>query len=155
MAKSLSTTLPSRVLPSVCALYAALALCLAPGSSAHAELDKESLEALEKTQQLLRDAGQRKSAIEQSPDAQRNHDSLEKLVGSQNAGAAYDISADILDKLVKESNGDVVVMQQKLQEAQKNPEAFAKKYLSPEHLARINSMANQAGGGGGSVNKKP
>jgi len=108
-----------------------------------AELDKASQEALEKTQKLLRDPSQRNAAMNQSPDARSNDAELQKLMGGKGTGGVYDLSADIFAKIVSESNGDVVVMQQKLEQAQTNPEAFLKS-LTPEQQARIKSMANQA-----------
>jgi hypothetical protein len=65
-------------------------------------------------------------------------------MGGKGTDGVYDLSADIFAKIVTESNGDMVVMQQKLEQAQKNPEAFLKS-LTPEQQARIKSMANQLG----------
>lgn len=143
----------NRLALSTALLCAAALTCLAP--AARAELDKASQEALEKTQALLRDPNQRNAAIKDNKDAQRNHESLESLLGAGNTNGVYDISAEVFEKLVKESNGDPVVMQQKLQEAQKNPEAFAKKYFNSSQQARIKQMAEQAGGAGAGNDRKP
>ncbi len=119
---------------------------------ATAELGKDSQEALEKTQTLLRDPTQRNAAINQNQDARSNDAELQKLMGGKGADGVYDLSADIFAKIVNESNGDVVVMQQKIEQVQKNPEAFLKS-LTPEQQARIKSMANQSGDKRGPSNK--
>lgn len=104
-------------------------------------IDKATQEALEQTQRLLRDKNQRNAAIQNSPESQSNHQELEKLVGSgKNTDAVYDLSADIFAKLVKESNGDPLIMQQKLLE---NPQAYLDS-LSPEQKARIKAISNSA-----------
>jgi hypothetical protein len=125
-------------------LIATFALLLSGiGSVARAELDKESKEALEKTQQLLRDPTQRNAAMKGNQEAQTNNQSLESLVGSQNASGVYDLSAEIFGKIVTDSNGDPAVMQKKIEEAQKNPTAFLNS-LTPEQKARIKAIADQS-----------
>lgn len=137
------------------ALFAALSVMLGLSSAARAELDKESQEALEKTQQLLRDQAQRANALKESKDAQRNHQSMESMLGASNTNSAYEISAEVLEKIVKDTNGDIVLMQQIVEEAQKNPEAFAKKYFNESQRARIKQMAEKAPGSSGGGTRKP
>lgn len=131
-------------IPYIAVLIAFVALSAPFGASA---LDASSEEALRKTQEMLRDSNQRATVIQQSPDAQRNNTSLESMAGSkENTNAVYDLSADVFADLVKQSNGDPVLMQEKLEQAQKNPEAFLRS-LSADKRQRIESLAGKIEGG--------
>ena len=108
------------------------------------QTDQQNAEALEKTQALLRDREQRNAAMKDAPDAQANHNALEKVVGAgANTDAVYDLSADIFANIVKESKGDPLAMQQMMMDAQKNPQAFLNK-LTPEQQARLKAISSQA-----------
>jgi hypothetical protein len=105
--------------------------------------DAQNAEALEKTQALLRNRDERNKAINAAPDSQSNHSELEKLVGAgANTDAVYDLTADILANIVGDAKGDPLAMQQRMMDAQKNPQAFLNS-LSPEQRARIKAMADK------------
>lgn len=105
--------------------------------------DKATQEALGQTQQLLRDKQQREKALQQNPQAMEQHKRVQQLTGSEkNTDAVYDISADIMDNLVKDANGDPQKMQELMQQAQKDPAAFYNK-LTPEQKARIKALSEQ------------
>lgn len=114
-----------------------------PWQSFAQELSQASLEALEKTQALLRDPAQRSEAMARSADAQRNHAELQKMTGSQdNTNATYDLSADIFGDMTRKTNGDPAQMKRLLEEAQRDPEKFLNS-LTPEQRARIQSLATK------------
>lgn len=135
------------------ALLSAIIMTLVTPAISLADLDKSSQEALDKTQALLRDPTQRNAAIQGNKDANRNQQGLESLLGAGNTGGAYDLSAEVFEKLVKECNGDIVCLQMKVEEAQKSPESFAKKYFDANQQARLKQMADQAGGSSGNTRK--
>ena len=110
---------------------------------APAQTDPATSEALEKTTALLRDPAQRDKAIAESPDAQKNHGDLKKFAGSEeNVNGTYGISANILEKMVKDSNGDASEMQKMIEQAQRNPTSFYEG-LTPEQKRNIDALAKQ------------
>jgi hypothetical protein len=113
---------------------------LAP--QAHA-LDKESQEALDKTKRLLTNPNERKEAIKNDEQAKAAHGKVEALGGtSQQTEKVYDISAQVMDKMVKDANGDPAKMQEMMANAQKNPEAFLKS-LPAEQRQAIERLAKE------------
>jgi hypothetical protein len=99
------------------------------------ELDAASQDALEQTQRLLTTPALRKQA-----GAPEHSDEM------------YGLASDIFEDMVKQAGGDPLKLQQMVIEAQKNPQAFAKK-LSPSQRAQIKGMAERAPAG--EKNKKP
>ncbi len=113
------------------------------GWTARADLSSSDQEALRKTQELLRNQQQREKYMKESPDARANHQQLEKLTGNkQTTDSVYGLSAEIFAEIAKDTNGDPVLMQQKLMEAQKNPEAFLKS-LPAQHRKAIEEIAGR------------
>ena len=140
----------SRSLVMVLALsFAPLAFGQSQGQSStggQKGLDGASAEALEKTQNLLRNSGARKEAIKAGGQQMQEADAnAAGLAGSQaNKERMYDISADVFEKIVKDANGDPTKMKEALLKAQGNPEAFLRS-LSPQQQAAIKQLADQIG----------
>lgn len=101
-------------------------------------LDEHSQKALDETQQLLRDKKQREKAAGEN-DQTKKADSYIDEIGA-NKDATYDLSADIFAELVKRANGDPAVMQKLLEEASRDPAAFANS-LSADQKAKIKGIA--------------
>ena len=87
--------------------------------------DEANTEALQQTQNLLRNSEARKSAI--STDSAKAADKNAEITALGDPAAkseVYNIAADLMPWLVEQSQGDVSKMMQLIQEAQKNPKAF-------------------------------
>jgi hypothetical protein len=113
--------------------------------SAHAEeLDSASLEALTRTQALLQDKGQRGEALKNNQQGQALDAQLSSLVGTgADKEAIYAIAAEVFAQLVQETGGDAAKMNQILEEAQRNPEEFAKR-LNAAQRAQVSDIAARA-----------
>lgn len=111
-------------------------------------LDGASAEALEKTKAVLTDPAQRAEAVgDPSNPAAAADRNLKSLGLSPEAREqAYKISAEILEKWVHESGGDVGAMKEKAGTAQRDPASFAKE-LSPAQLEQIRKMGREIEGG--------
>jgi|GEM_PF-1073880 len=128
-----------------------LVLCLVVGTafsvSIHSQeaegLSESDLKALQETQELLKNPSLRQEYLKENPDAAKTDQNIRSLGGNkENTEELYSISADIAAILVQKSGGDTAKMQLMLQEALKNPDAFAD-VLSPSQLQRIKSVANK------------
>ena len=107
-------------------------------------LDTNAQQALDKTQALLRDPSQRANAAGKDSaahDADANVSSLTKG-NAQQSQEVYEISAEVMENIVKQTNGDPVKLQALLQEAQKNPQAFLNS-MSSAQQGKVHSLANQ------------
>jgi len=104
---------------------------------------KDTQDALVQTQDLLRDSNKRLEAIQNTPGADKTDKNLQAFTGSSaSSDKIYNISADIMGKIVAESAGDAEKMQQMLKDFQSNPEAFYKK-LDPSIQRDISSVAKE------------
>jgi hypothetical protein len=107
------------------------------------ELGVHESKGLKDTKRMLLDPNERAKAIKGDARAEEAHAKAESLAGSQaNTEEMYAISAGLMDKITKETGGDPVKMQQLLNEAQKNPQAFYNRYMSDEERARVRSLSN-------------
>lgn len=98
-----------------------------------ADLDSSSQEALEQTKALLKNREAREKAANENQQSQQAHDRAKKLMGSTSGtDAIYGLSAEVLEHIVKTTDGDSNKMQKLLQQAASNPEAFANSL--PPHL---------------------
>jgi len=71
-------------------------------------------------------------------------DKVSALAGtSQNKDEIYGIAAQLMEKIAQETNGDPEKMQLLMLEAQKNPEAFYKKYFNDEQKAKVRGVASK------------
>lgn len=99
--------------------------------------------ALQQTQSMLQSPTDRAKAIQGNASAQAADDQAHALGGSA-AGteAIYSLTSDILADLARQANGDPVKMQELLQQAMANPEAFAAN-LSDRNKAQLRAIAGK------------
>lgn len=117
------------------------------GTTATAQnLDGDSTEALAKTQELLNDRQKIKSETANNPKAKQVDENVQFLMGSEeDTAAVYKLASEIFGDMAKTSGGDGDAMMKLLEQAQKDPAAFAKKF-SPEQLAKLKELAGKAEG---------
>jgi len=101
-------------------------------------LDRHSEKALMETQELLRNKQKRDEAIDAN-DKSRAADAYVDKIGADRE-KIYDLTADILATIVKRTKGDVKAMEKMMEEAAKNPEAFANS-LTGEQKRGISEIA--------------
>src|SRR5688500_13050200 len=122
----------------ILAMFLALSL-----SSARAEsTDAELMDAIAKTQELLRDPKARKEAAT-TKEAKSADDLLESIAGNpENAQLIYELAAEVFGDLAKDAQSDPDKMAAILEEAKRDPAAFAAK-LSPERRAKIKALSKK------------
>ncbi len=104
---------------------------------------QDDVDALQKTQELLKDAKAREAYAKEHPEAQNALDQVKKLGGTEgNSDEMFSISAEIMQSIVAESGGDVEKMQAMIAQATKNPEAFFNQ-LSADQKAKIRKVAGE------------
>lgn len=119
-----------------------LALLLGSAMALDAQtLDPAREEALAATLRLLRDPALRGPAISGSPQAAGIDSQLQSLTGSpQLTQEVYELAAEIFNDLARNSGGDVGRMGQALEDARRDPAAFAA-MLSPATLQKLREIA--------------
>lgn len=107
--------------------------------STHAQLlDQHSERARAQTRELLTNPTQRERAANESQ-ATRDAHTKAKELGTDIDGV-YQLSADIMDELVKHTGGDVNIMKALMEQAARDPAAFARS-LKPEQQQKIRELA--------------
>ena len=107
----------------------------------YADMSQNQQNALYNTQKLLKNEKSRMDSINSSKEAQKAHQDVVSLFGgSQNINKAYDMAAIALEALAKEANGDPAKMAEILNEAKKDPAAFANK-MPPEFRSMLKQAA--------------
>lgn len=126
------------------ALALGLALTIGFAQAQDASRPNSDQEALKNTQDMLRDAKARDAAIQQTGERARQVDQgVRNLAGSQqNADDIYGLAADVFANITKEAGGDPEKMQKLLNEAQKNPAAFAEKW-TPEQKQKLGEIGTK------------
>lgn len=128
-------------------------------SSALAEMDEASRQALAETQKLLNDPAALEKLMSGDAGARKADQSAMSLTGG---GAEhrelYQIASEIFGSLVESTGGDVSKLQKLMAESQKSPEKL--EMLSPAQKARIKGLASKingsmAKGAGGGALKRP
>jgi hypothetical protein len=105
------------------------------------KLDKNSQEALEQTLGILRSSQKRGEEIKNSPKAKAADAEVKALTGNEkNTEKLYELSAQIMQDLVTQANGDPDKMVKILEQAQKDPAGFAKTF-SPEQQKLLKELA--------------
>lgn len=119
-----------------------LALILGAAAPLHAQtLDPASQEALAATLGLLRDPALRGTAIAGNRQAAGFDQQIQGLAGSPElAQQLYELAADVFADLARNSGGDVGTMSRTLEDAGRDPAAFAA-LLSPATLRRLREIA--------------
>lgn len=107
-------------------------------------LDKDDEDALKDTQKVLTDEEALKAFTKDNKDAAGAVNQVNKLTNGNKAQNAEvnAISSDIFTDMVKSTNGDSAQIQEKLQQALKDPAAFMNS-LTPEQQARIRGLASE------------
>jgi hypothetical protein len=104
-------------------------------------LDAASQEALKNTKELLRNQNLRNESMKNDPKARELDANLNKYFGGDTE-KLYDMSADLMDRLVNESGGDSIKMQELVQGYAKNPAALLKS-LTPSQQSQIRGIASE------------
>ncbi len=111
--------------------------------SVHAQKANENAEAMAKTQELLTNSKLRGDAIKGNPKAIQIDENLTKIGASPaTKEGVYSLSAQVFERLVAEANGDPEKLQKMMDDAMKNPAAFAQK-LSPGEQQKLRSLAGE------------
>lgn len=105
-------------------------------------LDSASQTGLDQTIQLLNDKNLREKAAQETQSSAAAHNEVKKLGGESTQNAIYNLSGDILKKLVNETGGDPAKLQELMLQAQKDPEAFAKK-LDTNQVNKLRGIASE------------
>jgi hypothetical protein len=112
-------------------------------SNTASALDAADEEALKKTQELLQNPALRQKTLEKDADAARADQKVRELgVTEENSEEIYSITSDIAATLIREADGDPAKLQEMIQKAIQNPEAFAQS-LSPEQIRRIKAVSSK------------
>ena len=124
--------------------HIALLLVLMHAGLAQADLDQHQTKGLDDTKAFLKNSAERNAFIKGDKKAQEVDQKVDALTGGgANKEEVYGISADVMDKLTHEANGDPEKMQAILQEAAKNPEAFYNKYFDEGAKSRVRGVAGK------------
>lgn len=131
-----------RTKPIVSLLMSALILGSSPMAIASKKNSFDYREPASQTRQMLLDPSQREEFLKKHEDARAADQKVINAVGAQNKEETYQIAADIMDNMLKETNGDPQALQKIMQDVQTNPEAFYQR-LTPEQKKRIKGLADQ------------
>jgi hypothetical protein len=105
-------------------------------------------EALEETVKVLNSPAERQKIINQDPKAQKADAEVEAIVGSgAEKQRVYELSGKLMDKLMKKANGDPAKMMEILENAKRDPAAFAKEFSDEEKkmLKEIGASVEKSG----------
>lgn len=106
-------------------------------------LDSASQEALQKTQELLKDPAARRQAIKGDPKGQSADKMVDQISGGGTAKEdVYGLASDVFAELVKETGGDAKKMEDLLAQFARNPAAFTERW-TPEQRARLKALAEK------------
>lgn len=118
------------------------------GSAAWA--DEETRAAVQEVQKQMHSPKFHQDAAKTSPEASQVQDQVKKLAGSaENEQEIYNLAAEVLGNM-KDQNPDEMI--KLLQEAQRNPEAFAKNW-TPEQKKKLKELSDRLPAA--SAQKKP
>jgi uncharacterized membrane-anchored protein len=103
------------------------------------------IEALKKTQDLLKDSQTRGAAINGSNAV--TADKAAKNLGDKSGQTdnIYSLSNDVFESMLKETNGDTDKVQKLLQEGMRNPADFASK-MTPEQQKKLKDISEKIEG---------
>ena len=108
------------------------------------ELDPASVEAMMKTQQLLKDPKKRDQAISESANAKLIDGQIRSLLGDgAHREEFFSVAGEVFEYLTKVSGGDSLKMIQILKDAKNDPKSFYEK-LSPKSRQTIRELSNKA-----------
>lgn len=120
-----------------------------PILSSGGELTEEQQNALTRTKSFMKNSHQRQEYLKSSPYAQEAHNKAANLLGSkQNVNKAYDMAGQMLESLLKQSNGDMSKVKEALLRGQANPAQLAES-MPPEFKKMLRELANDVEGKAG------
>ncbi len=125
------------------ALTVSVLVCLsAPVRADDSGLDPASTDALQKTVQDLKSSSNRAVLVKQDPQAQAADAQVQALAGNPaTSDALYGLSADVFEKIVKETSGDPQKMQEIIAQAKTNPAAFYQRYFGAQDKAKLQDLS--------------
>lgn len=125
--------------------FVALALALPLHfASADPGADPNTEDALRDTKSLLVDPSRRGAEIEKNRDAQKA-DELVKRTAPGNAQAQqsiYEVTSEVMEGLVRKSNGDPVALQEAVQKLQADPQSL-RQHLTPDQRKKIEELSRE------------
>jgi hypothetical protein len=108
-----------------------------------AALDESSEKALKQTQDLLTDRAKRNSAGDSSKDSQKVMNQVKQFAGSEaTEDEIYELSSQIFERLVHQTNGDAQKLEELIAKFQKSPESFLKSFDEKES-AKLRDIASK------------
>jgi hypothetical protein len=128
------------------ALVSVLLLCFAPGLFAQQGLDSASQEALRATLEVMTSPSQRGEVIQSDAKALKANESVTSLMGSpENSEKLYRLASQIMESLAVKTGGDPDKMMQILDQAQRDPAAFAESFTEEQKasLRQLGSLVEK------------
>lgn len=118
-------------------------LALAQQQQQPTGVDTASTTALVDTQNMLTDPAARAQGVKLHPMGTDVDNQVKQLGGSsENTDDIYGLAADVFGELMKEAGGDPLKAQELVQEATKNPAAWASKW-TPEQQAKLKALSGR------------
>lgn len=99
-------------------------------------------EPLKKTQEVMRDSQKRNAIIKEDPKAFKAEEIARQVMG-ENTDEIHDLSAEILEVIYKQAEGDALKMQDIVIKASRNPAAFLES-LPEEYKSKVQSLAKKS-----------
>ncbi|MBC7466074.1 MAG: hypothetical protein H7256_08780 [Bdellovibrio sp.] len=123
--------------------YTALFLILFSSLITYAQSKNQiDQQALQQTQELMKNPTERNKAISQDPNAQGTDKMVKDLMGA-NSEEMYKAAADFMPYVVEKGKGDPNKMNEFIQQALRDPAAFEKD-LPSDLKEKISSLAKKA-----------
>ncbi|NJL24668.1 MAG: hypothetical protein HC902_05530 [Calothrix sp. SM1_5_4] len=120
-----------------------LGLILIQFHIAATELDPHAKQGLHDTKKLLKTPAERDEYLKKNPRAKEVDQKIDALTGSDKSKEEiYGLASELMEKITLEANGNPERMQMLLIEAQKNPEAFFRKYFNDGQKRRVRGIAD-------------
>lgn len=116
--------------------------------AANGQLDKDQEAGLQQTRQMLENSQERQAVIDKDANMKKTDQQVRSLAG-ENTDDVYRLSSQIMERITHEANGDPTKLQQLMEKAQSNPEAFANS-LSPDEKAKLQDLSKRV-----APNKQP
>ena len=98
------------------------------------DLSSEQEQALSGAVEELTDPAKRSENLKKDPKAAKS-DEMVKEVGGEYSEEIYGLAGEVMQSLVKKTQGDPDKMEQLLKDAEKNPEAFANTFTPDQKKA--------------------
>ena len=107
-----------------------------------AEQNSSSQEALRKTQDVIRNPQKRNAVIQDDQKAMKAEEIVRQVMG-ENTDEIHHLSAEILEVIYKQADGDELKMQEIVNQASRNPAAFLQS-LPEDYKNKVHSLADKS-----------